>query len=309
MTPLHPQLDALSLGATLYVPCTRDDLAPALLGGRFPQLRSAVLCVEDAVNEREVPRALANLAAFLRQLAVHPHPAPLLFVRPRDAAMLERILLMPGAKALAGFVLPKAHADNLPTYLALPLADTHRLMPTLETREAFDPYEMRRLRDQLLAVQDRILCLRIGGNDLLQCIGARRSATRTAYDGPLGPLIAALVCAFAPHGFSLSAPVMERFADAALLREEVARDLDHGLATKTAIHPDQVAVIHAALAVPARQLAEAEAILDDANPAVFARGGAMCEPATHRRWAEQLVRRAALFGVADPIPAVLRITA
>jgi len=246
---------------------------------------------------------------FLRTLAARaPAPGdPLLFVRPRNAAMLEHILCMPGVEYLAGFVIPKAHADSMPAYLALPLLDQHRLMPTLETREACDPHEMRRLRDQLLAVHDRVLVLRIGGNDLLHAMGLRRAAGRTAYEGPLGTLIANLVAGFAPWGFALSAPVLEQFADADLLREEVARDIEHGLLTKTAIHPDQVAIIQDALAVPATQVEQARLVLADDAPAVFARDGVMCEPATHRAWAERLLARAALFGIADPSPAPLRL--
>lgn len=305
MTLITPVLDALSLGATLYLPCTRDDLAKTLLGRRFPALRSAVLCIEDAVRDADVPRALDNLAAFLRRLLDQGREAvPHLFVRPRDAAMLEHILLLPGIEHIDGFVIPKAHADTLPAYTMLHFHDNHRLMPTLETREACDAHEMRRFRDQLLGLQDRILALRIGGNDLLQTMGTRRSATRTAYDGPLGAVIGSLVATFAPWDFALSAPVMENFSDTALLRDEVARDLDHGLLTKTAIHPDQVAIIQSAYAVSSRHLAEAEAMLTDGGPAVFASGGAMCEPATHRRWAERIVRRANLFGIADPLPTV-----
>ncbi|SDA14189.1 HpcH/HpaI aldolase/citrate lyase family protein [Sphingomonas sp. NFR15] len=304
-------LPALALGATLYMPCTRDDLAEALLGGRrIAGLRSAVLCLEDAVLDRDVPLALAHLAAFLRTLSARgAGPGePLLFVRPRDAAMLEHVLCMPGVERLTGFVIPKAHADTMPAYLALPFHDRHRLMPTLETREACDPHEMRRLRDQLLVVQDRIVALRIGGNDLLRAMGLRRPAGRTAYDGPLGGIIASLVASFAPWGFALSAPVFERFADVALLREEVARDIEHGLQGKTAIHPDQIAVIHAALAVPTAQIEEARLMLADDAPAVFAHDGAMCEPATHRAWAERLLERAALYGIADPQPALRLIT-
>jgi citrate lyase beta subunit len=222
--------------------------------------------------------------------------------------MLARILRMPGADQLSGFVLPKATADNLPAYLALPLRAEHRLMPTLETREMFDPLEVRRLREQLLAVQDRILVLRIGGNDLLKALACRRALTRTCYDGPLGAVIANLAGAFLPWGFALSAPVMERFDAPDLLREEVARDLEHGLLTKTAIHPGQVAVIQAALAVATSELADARTILAADCPAVFARSGAMCEPATHRCWAEKLVRRAELFGVADPLPLGRRVS-
>ena len=303
MTPNASVLDALSLGATLYLPCTRDDLARTLLGRRFPALRSAVLCIEDSVGEADVPHALTNLAAFLRRLAEQGRDTlPHIFVRPRDAAMLEHILLLPGIEHVDGFVIPKAHADSLPAYTSLHFHENHRLMPTLETREACDAHEMRRFRDQLLGVHDRILALRIGGNDLLQLMGTRRSATRTAYDGPLAAIIGSLVATFAPWDFALSAPVMENFADATLLREEVARDIDHGLLTKTAIHPDQVAIIQAAYAVSTRQLAEAQAMLAGDGPAVFASGGAMCEPATHRRWAERIVRRADLFGIADPLP-------
>lgn len=292
------------LGATLYLPSTRADLVRTLVGGRVPRLRSAVVCVEDAVAGAEVERGLAHVAELLRAL-VHATPAvPHLFVRPRDPAMLGRILLMPGAERLAGFVLPKVTPETLPCWLTQPFADGHQLMPTLETREALDGHEVRRLRDQLLAAQERVLVLRIGGNDLLQLLGARRSRVRTAYDGPLGAVIAALVAAFAPWGFALSAPVMEGYDDPALLAAEVARDLEHGLVTKTAIHPAQVPVIHAAYAVPARELAEAEAILAEAPPAVFASAGAMCEPATHRRWAEATASRARAFGVADPLPVV-----
>ena len=291
--------DALALGATLYLPATRADLHPALFGGRVPGLRSAVVDLEDAVRDSVVPLALSRLAALLRLL---PDGGPAVFVRPRDPAMLGRILRMPGAERLAGFVLPKVSADTLPLWPMAELARAHRLMPTLETREALDSAEMRRLREQLLTVRERVLALRIGGNDLLNAMGLRRARARIAYEGPLGPAIARLVGEFAPWGFPLSAPVMERYDDPLLLREEVARDVEHGLLTKTAIHPVQVPVIQGALAVGADDLAEARLILAVDAPAVFAADGAMCEPATHRRWAALLVRRAALFGTADALP-------
>ena len=37
------------LGASLYVPATRGDLAAILTGRRFDGLRSLILCTEDAV--------------------------------------------------------------------------------------------------------------------------------------------------------------------------------------------------------------------------------------------------------------------
>ena len=66
-------MDAIALGATLYIPASRTDLA-AILGGRHPNLRSAVLCLEDSTHHQDVPRALANLAALLRNAARAERP-------------------------------------------------------------------------------------------------------------------------------------------------------------------------------------------------------------------------------------------
>jgi len=292
------QMDALELGATLYVPAIRQDLHEIVTGRRHPNLRSSVVCLEDSIRPHDVPLALTHLAALLRRLAGHaPETRPPVFVRPRDEAMLAHILGFAGIEAVSGFVIPKATADSLPAYLRSLASDEHLLMPTLETREVFDQAEIRRLRDQLLSIEHRILAIRIGGNDLLHNIGTRRSQVRTAYQGPLGGTIAALVTAFAPFGFALSAPVFEHFDNPDLLREEVAHDIEHGLLTKTAIHPVQIEVIQDCYRVGAHELAEARAIQSGDRGGVFALNGSMCEPATHARWAGSVLKRAAIYGV------------
>lgn len=289
-------IDAVSLGATLYLPATRTDLVEVVIGRRYPQVRSVVVCLEDSIRAEAVPLALRNVARLLARLEDAPERVRL-FIRPRDPAMLSRLLGAEGIARVDGFVIPKATVENLPAYLGELSPDRHLVMPTLETREALDPLELRRLRDQLLAVQPKVLAVRIGGNDLLQAIGARRSAVRTLYEGPLGPAVAAIVCAFAPWGFALSAPVFEHFSALSVLREEVERDLEHGLLTKTAIHPAQVAVIHESYAVDPAELAQARGILAGDAPAVFAASGSMCEPATHLRWARTVEARAEAFGL------------
>lgn len=290
------RIEAIALGATLYLPGTREQLAEIALGRRYPKLRSAVICLEDSIRPDQAPSAMRNVAQLLGSL-----PAggvrPMLFIRPRDPAMLRALLGLDGIGRIDGFVIPKATAESLPDYLACAIHDRHRLMPTLETREMLDPVEVRRLRDQLLVIQERVLAVRIGGNDLLQTLGARRSAVRTLYEGPLAATVAGLVAAFAPYGFFLSAPVFEHFASEDLLRDEVERDVEHGLLTKTVIHPGQIAIVEAAYAVGRDELAEARAILAPDSPAVFAISGSMCEPATHQRWARTIVRRAEIFGL------------
>jgi citrate lyase beta subunit len=287
----------LALGASLYVPATRPDLAAVAGGRKYPAVRSVVVCTEDAVHSRDLPAALDRVAALLDR----PDPfAPLCFVRPRDPAVLRAVLAMPGADRLAGFVLPKLTRRNLPEYFAaFAAAAPHRVMATLETEDVFDPVEVRHLRDVLLTdpYRRRLLSLRVGGNDLLQLLGLRRPRRGTIYSTPLGPVIAQLAAAFRPHGINLTGPVYEYLDDARGLAREVRRDLAFGLFGKTAVHPAQVPVIEAEYRVGVRELRDAEAVLDPAAPAVFRRGGAMCEPATHRRWAEDVCERARVYGV------------
>jgi citrate lyase beta subunit len=295
-------MDAIELGATLYVPATRGDLFETVSGARHSNLRSSVICLEDSIRPEDIPAALLRVASALSRLSeLDPNTRPAVFIRPRDANMLARILAIPEVSAARGFVIPKATADSFPDYLQHLGDEPYLLMPTLETRESFDPLELARLREQCISVRGRILALRIGGNDLLQTIGARRSRTRSIYDGPLGGAVAMLVTTFAPHGFALSAPVFEHFRDADLLREEVEHDIEHGLLTKTAIHPAQIDVIQSAYRPGAAELAEARAILAGDKGGVFAIAGSMCEPATHSRWAESVVRRATLYGVKPEI--------
>ncbi|MDP2310796.1 MAG: HpcH/HpaI aldolase/citrate lyase family protein [Pseudomonadota bacterium] len=289
-------MSPLRLGASLYVPATRSDLTAVANGERMPRLRSVVFCLEDAVRPGDLGAALDALAASL----VEWEPSNTLrFVRPRSPDVLRLVLALPGASAIDGFVLPKLHRRNLPAWWEA--LGEHRgvVMPTLETREVFDPSEMHALRRMLSrrGVRERILSLRIGGNDLLQCLGVRRSPDVTLYETALGPVIAALATTFRPFGFNVTGPVFEGLAGFDVLRREVALDLAHGLFGKTAIHPSQVAVIEAGYSVSAEDLEAAERILDPDAPAVFRMGETMCEPATHRRWAQLVRERAALYGV------------
>ncbi|MDR2460733.1 MAG: HpcH/HpaI aldolase/citrate lyase family protein, partial [Deltaproteobacteria bacterium] len=54
MKPLH-------LGATLYMPSLRSDLAEAGNGLKIPNLRTVVYCTEDSISESELGAALENL--------------------------------------------------------------------------------------------------------------------------------------------------------------------------------------------------------------------------------------------------------
>jgi citrate lyase beta subunit len=146
---------------------------------------------------------------------------------------------------------------------------------------------------------ERVLVLRIGGNDLLSCLGLRRSSVYTLYQSPVSYVIGMLSGVMGAAGFSLTAPVCELINQPDLLRQELVLDIEHGLVGKTAIHPTQIPIIHQALQVSVSDYQAARLILNDTAPAVFSHNGAMCEPATHERWARRILERAYWYGMSD----------
>ncbi|MBL8820176.1 MAG: HpcH/HpaI aldolase/citrate lyase family protein [Planctomyces sp.] len=287
----------LSLGASLYVPATRSDLSEIASQQKIPGLRSVIFCLEDAVRSDDLPRAIANIRRMCSTLTpgrMHR------FVRVRNPEVLRSLCNVDGIDRLTGFVLPKLTREVLGDYLnALPSASDHLLMPTLETAEVFDADHMKRLRDELLLkCEGRILSLRIGGNDLLQCLGLRRGSGRTIYETPLGPVITQLITTFHPYGLNLTAPVFDRMDCNATLKREVQTDVEFGLIGKTAIHPSQIRVIEDQYLVDQHELESAEEILRVDAPAVFRHANTMCEPATHRAWAERIRLRSEIYGIA-----------
>ena len=286
------------LGASLYTPATRPDLV-ALGSGKISGLSSLIYCTEDAVREADVPLALDNLRAALPQLPLTG--SPLRFIRARNPDVLAQLLTL-NLNAVTGFVLPKIHDGNLAEYMRVlerSGQDHLKVMPTLETREALSETRMTLLRDLIFMEgwPGRVLSLRVGGNDLMHALGVRRVPGRTLYEGPLERVMGMLVGVFKPYGLSLSSPVYEVYSDPGTLAREVAQDLEYGLCGKTIIHPAQLATVLEGYRVPESELLEARAILAPDAPAVFSMHGRMCEPATHSRWAQDVLARAELYGV------------
>lgn len=287
-----------TLGASLYVPATHKNLAAIVSG----ELRSVIICTEDAISSCDIAPGLANIRALLPSLANQSSVnggGVQRFIRVRNLDVLDALLQMPGIEHLTGFVLPKATHHNFPAYFAAVRHTQHLLMPTLETIEVFDDQEMLLFRAclQQPEVQPRILALRIGGNDLLALLGIRRPRSLTIYRTPLGLVIAKLATLFRPQGFALTAPVCEHLDNPELLAEELAEDLAHGMVGKTAIHPSQVPIIDQAYRVAHADIEVALRVMDASAPAVFKMHNSMCEVATHSAWAHGVVERAKLFGV------------
>lgn len=291
--------NAIELGASLYVPADHFDLVEIGQSKKLSHARSLIFCTEDAIRANQLPVAMDNLRLTLKSMS--DSHQQLRFVRVRSPDVLKDILAMPGAESLDGFVLPKATLINMPEYMSLLDGHPHQIMPTLETRDVFDSHSMQTLCKYFCGstIRHRILAIRIGGNDLLSLLGMRRPRGKTIYQTPIGNVISNLVMTYKPAGFDMTAPVFEYFNDSETLIREVNEDLDHGLVGKTSVHPNHIHLIESCYKVAWRDLEMAERIMSESAPAVFKMHDSMCEPSTHRNWAQQVRISANTFGISD----------
>lgn len=290
-------ISAYNLGATLYMPATRADILEIVHGEKLSGIKSIVICFEDALVASHLPMAYENLHNIVSNLN-QSLKKPFIFIRPRNFEVAHHLIANFNLSLIDGFVLPKFTIQSISTWQTV-LSDTDLYwLPTLETKEVFDCFEMQKLALRLLELpeKDKILALRIGGNDLMSVLGIRRPRDMTIYDTPIGHVIKMLVSIFGANGFSLTAPVCELIENIDILEAELKLDIIHGLVGKTAIHPNQIQIIHDAWKVKASEFTEAQAILNS-QEAVFKMQGAMCEPATHLEWAKNLMARYKAYGL------------
>lgn len=297
------RIEALRLGGTLFVPADHKHLESVVQAKKFPALRSVVIDTEDGLGEGALETALTRIEALLGELG----PTKLLrFIRPRDVDVLQRLLSMRHIDRLDGFLLPKFGLGNAQVYLDTlfpdgPASSQTHFMPSIEGDELFDSSRLITLRDLLRPYQEQVIVVRFGAEDMLARLALRRDCGDSLYE-MVAPaqVIASMLNTFRPYGFDISAPVFTCYKDIRGFEQEVRRELREGLVSKTLIHPDQIALLERLYRVDERVLAEAKALLGS-EKAVFAQAGKMAERTTGRAWAERIVKRARLYGIAEAI--------
>lgn len=222
------RLLSVALGATLYSPATRPRLADDVLKQSARGVVSMVLCLEDSIDDADVPAAEENLVRQFTDLAGRPQAdPPLLFVRVRTPGQIPDLVrrLGPAGRLLTGFVLPKFTEERGSAFLeALAAAETasgRRLyaMPVLESPELlYRETRMATLEGIGRTVdkyRDRVLALRLGVTDFCSSYGLRRAPDMTAYDVQVvASVIADVVNVLGRAdgtGFTVTGPVWEYF--------------------------------------------------------------------------------------------------
>jgi len=295
------KIDALELGATLFVPATHHHTQSIANQLKFSNLKSVVFDTEDGINSDELDNALTAISVMLPRLK---KGKLLRFIRPRNVEVLKQILQFNAINNIDGFVLPKFGLNNSDKYLScfsdeLSQNFSPMLMPSIEGEELFDISKLQQLREKLLPFKEQIITVRFGAEDMMHQLGLRRDCHTSLYDmcAP-SQVIANLLMVFKPHGFNISAPVFRCYKDKELYAQEITRDLQEGLISKTIIHPEQIEPLHQLYRVQQHIKDEAEAIIKNSK-AVFALNNTMAERSTQQRWATQIIQRAELYGILD----------
>ena len=221
-----------ALGATLYMPATKTNIATDILKSKYPGLGSCVLCLEDAIDDSHLEEAEKNLFSNLRQLdeaiiedKADQNSFPMIFIRVKNTEGFERLIEnYSRLSSICGLVFPKFSQENGEKYLTL----LHQLcnisgrtfygMPILESSKVI--YKETRM-DELISIkglidkyEDKILNIRIGATDLSSIYSLRRESAQTIYDiSVIRDCISDIINVFlrADSGYVVSGPVWEYF--------------------------------------------------------------------------------------------------
>lgn len=296
---------ALCLGAAMYTPGTRMQLADELLDKKFPQLTTLIIDLEDAVADIDLERALENTYSTLVKIdafltaRMEEAELPLLFVRVRTPKHFEEVVakLRPVQHILTGYVMPKFELENGAAFLHIlkrERAKGYELygMPVFETANLLYKEnrlaQLKNLHELLAEHRDMILNVRVGATDFLGVYGIRRKRHQTLYDVMVlrdglsdilnvfgrqddGFVVSGAVWEYfdAPNEESQSGAVATKTLTAALagLQRECEFEQLNGFQGKTVIHPTHVQFVNAYYTVTHEDYEDALAILNHTHDA------------------------------------------
>ncbi len=291
------KIDYFELGATLYIPVMHKNLEDILKGTKYPFLKSVVICLEDSTALCDIPEGMKRVERILDGF----EPFGLkVFIRPRNIENLKDILKFKNIDMVDGFALAKFDTSNISEYLSIFIAQNHfYLMPILETKDVFSHLKLAHIMNELEPFKERILVVRMGGEDILSMLGMMRSCDKTIYEIlPLYLVLSTIINLFKANGFNVSSPVFTCYEDTKTLRRELESDSEHQIFNKTSIHPKQVESIQESYKINADEKYVADKLLKE-NGAIFSHRGRMYEKTTHSNWAKSILKRYENYGVRD----------
>jgi citrate lyase beta subunit len=309
------------VGPLLYCPANKATIAQSIIQEKFGRHFSLALCLEDTINDSFVAEAEQDLLQSLREIyTAHQDNdffLPKIFIRVRNPQQITMLIssLKECAGVITGFIIPKFSPQNADEYIQEIIKVNESasqkiyVMPIYESSDMIDlrtRYEvLYSLKDSLRRIEDLVLNIRVGGNDLCHIFGFRRHPDESIHDiKPVSALFTDIVTVYGTD-YVISAPVWEYYGGENWetgLAAEIQGDKLCGFTGKTVIHPKQIEVVNSCYRVSASDYHDAQNILGwDKNIAAMVSGSQdgerMNEYKTHINWARRIMYLAEVYGV------------
>lgn len=311
------------VGPLMYTPAYNDTIAQKLIDEKFGCNYSLSFCLEDTVNDNFVKEAEKQLIKSVSQIyEAKQHrdfKLPKLFIRVREPNQILDLTKSLGdsVELLTGFIVPKFSLEVFEWYKNALIKASEMskkklyIMPIYESKFLIDPRKrienLFNLKDALSDIEELVLNIRVGGNDLSNYFGFRRHSDESIHKiKPIADVFSDIISVYGMD-YVISGPVWEYYAGKNWeegLRAEIKDDLLCGFIGKTVIHPNQIPVVNDAYKVSKDDYEDAKSILGWNNNNINCVSGnstnnRMNEVKTHGNWAQKIIFLANQFGVKD----------
>jgi len=287
-------INYVELGATLFVPCTHNNLEDIVCNNKYPELKSILIDTEDGILEDDLESAYEAIESLLN---VYEKKSLLVFIRPKNVDVLTRLLRIKNIENVDGFILPKFSLINAQQYFDVLENSSFYLMPSIEGKELFNQSKLYELREIILKNRKNILLLRFGLEDILRQLRMKRSCENSIFDySATSYVVAGFIATFKSAGFAISGGVYPCFKDDEGFIKDMKRDLKEGLFSKTIIHPNQIKLSNELYKVTKKELDNALEI-SKSQKAIFNQNNKMAEVITMKPHSEDIILRAEIYGL------------
>jgi len=319
-----------AIGALLYTPAVNPTIADEICYGKYENMKSIALCLEDSIfngcaeeSENILIETVSKIYTRLHGGEISIEQVPLIFIRICNPKQMEKVFnhIRDFAEVITGFVLPKVDTPNMQQYSEVLSTINAKaevghmyIMPIVECEKVLDLgtrfTELSGLKESFICLQEYILNVRVGGNDFCKQYGFRRGISDTIYEiGVLNHILSDIMNVFG-RDYIISAPVWEYFGDLYEkgdwlkgLNAELKSDQLNGFIGKTAIHPLQLLPIQQSHIVSVSDFEDAKKILNWDGDIFGVQKSFTCErmneAKVHQKWAEKILNLAQVYGVAD----------
>ena len=320
----------LTLGAQLVTPMTNTKIAQNIVNKKYQDLITNVWDLEDGSGNIDRNILISNLKSNLQILnreieerKIDVNQLPFIFIRVKDLEMLKEIEeFSQDLKYCNGIVIPKVESNSLEEYLkiikkinkkenivlyALPILESSSV---IVQKQAIDNlYKIKEIIDQY---KDIILNISTGGTDFSGKYGIRRKVDSNIYQlQVVNQCLTNILNIFTfESNYMVTAPVWEYFnlklksKENSGLLKEIKKDKENGMYSKVAIHPTQLLFIQLSYCVDYEDYMDALQIIKGNSKKVGVlksnNSNKMNELNTHTLWANNVIKRAKIFGVFNP---------